>query len=198
MQAVRRSYRKDLWNGQSRRVEVWSEKGTVRGTLLPVLEEYGVAFRVLHGWASATSVHEAAEESQYRGFIVLYVGDFDPSGMYMSDVDLPQRLDRYDADIAIKRLALRPDDVDDLPYFDLASKRGDSRHDWYRRRYGDRCWELDAMSPVDLRQRVTAAIMSYIDWPAWELAQKAETAEIATIDDVLARWRQAISRPDPE
>src|SRR5689334_18467035 len=31
------SYRRDRWELQPRRVEVWSEKGTVRGTLAPVL-----------------------------------------------------------------------------------------------------------------------------------------------------------------
>ena len=51
--AVRRSYRRDRWSDQSRRVEVWSEKGTVRGTLAPVLQTYGVSFRVMHGYGSA-------------------------------------------------------------------------------------------------------------------------------------------------
>lgn len=37
MNSVRRAYRKDLWADQMERVEVWSEKGTVRGTLGPVL-----------------------------------------------------------------------------------------------------------------------------------------------------------------
>ena len=198
MHAVRRSYRKDLWAAQPHHVEVWSEKGTVRGTLSPVLNEYGVAFRVMHGFASATAVHEAAGESRIRGFTVLYVGDRDPSGMHMSEIDLPRRLERYEANILIRRIALRRDDVDDLPHFDLASKRGDARHDCYRRFYGNRCWELDAMNPVDPRERVAGEIEQFIDWPAWERAQKAEAAEIATIDHVLGRWRQAISGPDPE
>src|SRR3954447_8011808 len=42
-------YRKDRWTAQPRRVEIWSEKGTVRGTVAPVLDEYGVTFRVMHG-----------------------------------------------------------------------------------------------------------------------------------------------------
>jgi hypothetical protein len=41
------------------RVEVWSEKGTVRGVLDPVLKEYGVGFRVMHGFGSATSVYDS-------------------------------------------------------------------------------------------------------------------------------------------
>jgi hypothetical protein len=39
-----RGYRRDYWQDQDCRVEVWSEKGTVRGTLGPVLDEYGVTF----------------------------------------------------------------------------------------------------------------------------------------------------------
>jgi hypothetical protein len=34
---VARSYRRDFWTQQSVRCEVWSEKGTVRGVLAPVL-----------------------------------------------------------------------------------------------------------------------------------------------------------------
>ena len=49
-----RSYRRDFWNQQPVRVEVWSEKGTVRGVLQPVLDEYGVGFRVMHGFSGAT------------------------------------------------------------------------------------------------------------------------------------------------
>src|SRR5215469_9909595 len=46
---MHRSYRRDFWLRQPVRVEVWSEKGTVRGVLAPILNEYGVGFRVLHG-----------------------------------------------------------------------------------------------------------------------------------------------------
>lgn len=38
-------YRRDYWQDQPQRLEVHSEKGTVRGTLAPVLDEYGVTLR---------------------------------------------------------------------------------------------------------------------------------------------------------
>src|SRR5262245_5185835 len=50
--AVARSYRRNFWNQQPVRCEVWSEKGTVRGVLAPVLDKYGVGFRVMHGFTS--------------------------------------------------------------------------------------------------------------------------------------------------
>ena len=47
---VAQSYRRDFWNQQPVRCEVWSEKGTVRGVLAPVLDHYAVGFRVMHGF----------------------------------------------------------------------------------------------------------------------------------------------------
>jgi hypothetical protein len=60
---VARSYRRDFWNQQPVRVEVWSEKGTIRGVLKPVLDHYAVGFRVMHGFTSATAVNDVAEDS---------------------------------------------------------------------------------------------------------------------------------------
>lgn len=40
--AAVRGYRRDYWQDQPNWLEVWSEKGTVRGTLAPVLSRYGV------------------------------------------------------------------------------------------------------------------------------------------------------------
>jgi hypothetical protein len=89
---VARSCRRDFWNQQPVRCEVWSEKGTVRGVLQPVLDHYAVGFRVVHGFSSATLIHDVAADYDGRVLIVLYVGDFDPSGMFMSEEDLPARL----------------------------------------------------------------------------------------------------------
>ena len=74
---------------------MWSEKGTVRGTLAPVLNKYGVTFRVMHGYGSATALHAIAEASAVsdKPLTVLYVGDWDPSGLHMSEIDLPDRLE---------------------------------------------------------------------------------------------------------
>jgi hypothetical protein len=96
--AVARSYRRDFWNQQPVRVEVWSEKGTVRGVLQPVLDEYAVGFRVMHGFSGATTIHDVAQDDDGRPLIVLYAGDYDPSGLFMSEQDLPVRLAKYGGD----------------------------------------------------------------------------------------------------
>jgi hypothetical protein len=116
--AIIRSYRRDHWKQQPVRVEVWSEKGTIRGVLKSVFDDYGVGFRVMHGFASATTVHEVAEDDDGRPLIALYVGDWDPSGLYMSEHDLPERLSRYDGDhVNLMRVALTVEQLAGLPSF---------------------------------------------------------------------------------
>lgn len=171
----------------------------MRGTLAPILRKYGITFRVMHGYGSATALHEIAEQTQQsdKSLTALYVGDWDPSGLHMSEVDLPARLERYDADVVVKRVALAKGDVGrtgKLPSFEAASKAKDPRYEWYLRRYGRKCWELDALSPVTLRERVEQEIIARLDVPAWNHAIKIEAAERQSMSEILAKW-PGISMP---
>jgi len=98
--------------------------------------------------------------------------------------------------VMLSRIALTEEDMADpaLPYFSADSKRTDSRYGWYVPRYGRRCAELDALSPIVLRDRVEAAIRGYIDWPLWERCEKAERAEQSSLVDVMTAWNAALGR----
>jgi hypothetical protein len=184
-----RSYRLDSWRQQPVRCEVWSEKGTVRGVLGPVLDEYAVGFRVMHGFSSATAVYDVAQNGDGRPLIVLYVGDYDPSGLFMSEVDLPKRLSNYEGDhVTLERIALTQDQVSGLPSFPASDKRKDPRHKWYVANYGKRCWELDAMDPNDLRECVRDAITELIEPVAWERCEIVNRATQDSIRGVLQNW----------
>ena len=57
--------------------------------------------------AAPHKAHDIAEDDDGRDLIVLYVGDFDPSGMFMSEADLPARFAKYDGDhVKLRRIAL--------------------------------------------------------------------------------------------
>jgi hypothetical protein len=182
------SYRRDFWNQQPVRIEVWSEKGTVRGVLAPVLEEFAVGFRVMHGFSGATTIYDVAQ-NDHKPLIALYVGDWDPSGLYMSQHDLPGRLTRYGGDhVELRRIALLKGDVAGLPSFPAADKKKDPRYEWFRGRSGDRCWELDAMDPRDLRERVEHEIRALIEPVAWERCARVNKAEQESLRTILAGW----------
>jgi hypothetical protein len=186
-------YRKSYWDQQPSRVEVWSEKGTIRGVLAPVLDKYGVGVRYLHGFNGATSVHEVADDRDKRTLTALYIGDFDPSGMCMSAVDLPKRLLKYGGShVALVRIAIVETDIAiySLPTFPASDKKDDTRHDWFVRRHGRVCCELDAMDPNDLRDRVERAICDRIeDQDAWDRCKNVERAEKESLQAHFGKWR---------
>lgn len=184
---IERQYRRDFWAHQPRMVVLVSEKSTVMGILNPVLAHYGITHLSAHGFNSATAIYDLAGWADGdRPHHFLYVGDHDPSGMFMSEVDLPERLRRYGAeDFHIERIALTAEDLPSLPSF--AAKKTDSRYDWYRKRYGRRAWELDALDPNDLRDRVARAIARYIDPVDWERHNLVEAAQRETVRTIAQR-----------
>jgi hypothetical protein len=197
-ETVVKAYRQNFWLHQPEIVEVWSEKGTVRGTLAPVLKEFGVSFSVKHGFDSSTSVHLAAEQTRDldRPMIVLYVGDWDPSGLCMSNADLPRRLREYGANIDLRRVCLTSADIGpSLPSFPAHERSKDPRYKWFTREFGDECWELDAMNPNDLRDRVRNEIMGLIDRQAWDRCLKIEKDEKKALADLAWPGDRKRSKP---
>jgi hypothetical protein len=197
--AAVRGYRRNYWQDQDSLVEVWSEKSTVAGVLAPVLNEFGVTFRVMKGFGSFTSVRQAAEDSldvpDHKNAVALYIGDYDPSGMYMSEIDLPVRLERYGSEWEFERIAVLESDTFDLPAFDAATKSGDMRYRWFVENFGHQCWELDAINPTDLRNRVREQIETRLDLPTWEHAKEIEAVEVASMKQFHKAWAERLGVP---
>jgi hypothetical protein len=183
-------YRRDLWQTQSKTVELWAEKGTVRGLLWPVLAKLGVGFRVMHGFTSATSAWEVCNQgNDDRPPVALYVGDWDPSGMCMTEQDLPRRIAEYGGHhIELKRIALTAEQTGPLQSFSVETKRGDPRYKWFKKTYGDQCWELDAMDPRRLRDLVEAEINALIVRPLWQQQEAIQEREKQSIEIQLRHW----------
>lgn len=196
---MRDNYHRDAWQEQPNWVEVWSEKSTVKGTLMPVLQKYAVTFRSFHGHTSATSIHGACAQTKRRrrNLIALYVGDWDPSGLHMSAVDLPTRIDRYGGDITVKRVAISAFDThpeERIPHFDPGEKIKDPRYKWFMKHYGTKCFELDALNPRVLRERVDQAILNLLDIDKWDHSNHVGQVELASMRDYFDRW-PGISMP---
>ena len=174
-----------------------SEKSTVAGILRPVLDAYGAPFLPVHGFNSATKTHELAQDITHdtRRTVILYVGDYDPSGLYMSEIDLPGRLTEYGAgdDYTIDRIALTAGDVGNgtLPSFQAKTQSQDPRYRWFTKNFGRRAWELDAMNPNDLRDRIREKIEGHIDPDEWQQHKKIEAIERETTRRIAKKMSQA-------
>jgi hypothetical protein len=81
-----------------------------------------------------------------------------------------------------------PDTRSGLPSFSVETKRGDPRYRWFMAHHGATCWELDALSPVVLRDRVEQAILDRLDPAAWNRAAITERAECESLETILSTW----------
>lgn len=147
----------------------------------------------MRGFASATSVNLLANRSRCspKPLTILYIGDYDPSGMYMSDVDLPDRLNKYGAhNFSVERISLYWSDLKMLgtACFSAHDKTTDPRYRWFVPNCGEVCAELDALSPNTLRERLRLEIEKRIDFDLWRESRRVEAQELERLGKVIATW----------
>ena len=75
-----------------------------------------------------------------------------------------------------------------MPSFPASDKKKDPRYSWFVANYGNRCWELDAMDPNDLRACVQGQIEAQIEWEAWDRCETINKAELESLKTVIAKW----------
>ena len=174
---------------QPRRVEVWSEKDTVIGSIEDLTDELGITVRVMRGFPSTTKVFDLARAiaSSEKSMTALYLGDHDPSGRRI-EIDLYERIHGYGAEFAIKRIAIHAADIAKFSLPPLRVKESDSRAAGFLRRYGNECVELDALPPTELRRRIEQAVTAMLDRVLWHHAVMVEEKELASIQEIVARW----------
>jgi len=96
-----------------------------------------------------------------------------------------------------KRIAITEQDLPSLPYFDTDTKKDDKRFDWYKANTPadpTKSWELDAMDPNNLRERVREQIESCLDLPSWEHAKQVEMAEVESMNSFHRAWESRLSQ----
>jgi hypothetical protein len=153
----------------------------------------------MHGFSSKTKAHDLAILSQRsrQPIFVLYLGDHDPSGMHMCEVDLPKRLNRYGQQrMLLKRIAITREQIDAAALTDtaIAAKPSDPRYPWYVACYGRDCWELDALNPNTLRDVLRQEIIALIDAAPWNHDGDIEAVEAESLTTVLTEWQSILNQ----
>jgi hypothetical protein len=186
---VSMGYRKDYWRLQPERVEIWCEKDSIIGSIEDLTGEMGIMVRVARGFLSTTKAHDLAQAiaRSKKPMTVFYLGDHDPSGRQI-EADLYERVRGYGAEFDIKRLAIHAADIAKFKLPPLRVKESDSRAAGFLRRYSNKCVELDALPPTELRRRIEEAVVAMRDEELWDRAVMVEKAELASIQEIVERW----------
>jgi len=159
-------YRSDWWRDQSRHVEVWLEKRALQRIFYPITNDYDVYLCTGGGYQSWSQVWEARARFLTRkdlNVTILYFGDLDPSGKDMPR-DIRDRLEILGIDVDVIEVALTKDDILQYNLPRNPTKKNDSRHVWYKNKYGvDYAVELDALPPEVLHEKIKKAIADHCD-----------------------------------
>lgn len=192
-QAVREAksgYRTDLWAGQPMRPEVWVEKAALEGVIAGICNHLRVDFFACRGYNSQSEAWRAGQRfAQYyrdgQRPIVFHLGDHDPSGLDMTR-DNRDRLQTFcGIPVAVQRLALNMDQVEQYDPPPNPAKVNDSRFADYQREFGDESWELDALDPRTIRDLIDTAVRGVRDEALWNQALAKEASHLDTFDIML-------------
>jgi hypothetical protein len=192
LNACIKQFRCDRMEGQSNYIEVWVEKDALSGVLKRVTEKYGIPIIVNRGYSSASAMFDAHERFvQARGadqdVIVIYIGDFDPSGQDMIrditdrieefNTSEYHRIDRYDFEIIPIALLWSQIEIFNPP--PNPAKIKDPRAKAYIAKHGPTSWEVDALRPEVLNGILTTEIEKNINPSAYRrmLAQEEKYKE---------------------
>jgi len=189
-----------MWTSQPRYVEVWTEKDALAGVLVDITRLFKVPLCVARGYSSFTFVMDAVKrfkeaDDDGKKLIILYFGDFDPSGEDMVR-DLRDRITRYSGlDITIRKVALTQELIDEFQLPPAPMKESDTRRASFIAKYGDvGVVELDALPPDELRRIVIDAIENEVDMMIWEGDKQSTEEEAVQVKKKYKRIKELISK----
>ncbi|MCA9668099.1 MAG: hypothetical protein KC503_21015 [Myxococcales bacterium] len=190
VQEVARQYAIDTWADQPYRVEVWIEKDALIGVLEDFCEQHDVPLFAARGNGSTTCLQEAAElrikarEARGQRTVIALMTDHDPTGLCIGEA-ARDALEAMGARPIVCRVALTREQAEARGVPPIPTKKKDSRSPAYIAQHGDRCWELDCLSPLELQGEVLAVIERYREDERWlaalgrEQEQREQLARIA-------------------
>lgn len=156
------------WFGQENRVIVLVEKQAQETNFKAVCQRLDVDLAVMRGYSSLSYLKEIADsmegdETDGRQLVLLYFGDFDPSG-----VNIPETIERdlkglFNQDFIFERIALNKDQALKMKLIPAPPKGSDSRSDNFRGEHGNKTYELDAIEPRTLQRLISDAVLRYFD-----------------------------------
>lgn len=183
LNTVRRSYRKDIWITQPTYLEVWLEKEALAGIFQPILREYGVTLVVGRGYNSWSALKEAAERLPDSS-VILYFGDFDPSGEDIVRA-VKESLNSLSAYPEVVKVALTREDIETYHLPPDFTKKTDTRSKAFVKKHGDMAVELDALPLPVLQERITQAIAERLDKSEFEATRRQEREEQQRLIELL-------------
>jgi hypothetical protein len=196
-------YRRDLLQSQDKYIELWIEKDALSRVFVEVAKSYSIGVMPCRGFISISVAHEVKERILYykdrgRETVLLYFGDFDPSGNEISE-SIQYTLNfelGLEGLFELKRIALLKEDVFtyNLPHNPNALKKTDPRVRKHLEAYGELAVELDALRPDILEAKIKDAIEAELDIEAFNKEIDIYHAELNELSKIKQKIEGCLNR----
>lgn len=187
------TYKRDLWQDQNWRPEVWIEKEALTGVVSGICNKLRVDFFACRGYNSQSEQWRAGQRfAQYvkkgQRPIVFHLGDHDPSGIDMTR-DNRERLEMFaGVPVIVQRLGLNMNQIEELNPPPNPTKFNDPRAADYIDRFGYESWELDALDPSFIRNLIKGAVDQVRDPEVWGRSLAREVSDKERLKTLAEEW----------
>lgn len=188
-------YQRDLLQSQDIYPELWIEKDALSSIFTRVASPYTIPVVVCRGFSSVSFLNDYKERLSFypeKEPVLLYFGDFDPSGVEMlTAMETTLRDELRVTGIRFERVALLKEDIYKykLPHSPEALKKTDTRAKKHIAEYGELAVELDALPPNVLQSKIKGAIEGVLDMDKIKEERGSEALEL----DKLNRIRSEVN-----
>ncbi len=200
-------YRLRRQEDQPNYIEVWVEKDALSGVLKRVTEKYHIPIMVNRGYSSVSAMYDAFmrfthkfhygfQGQDLRPVKILYLGDYDPSGLDMLR-DIKDRIDEFhegymddgtdiqQMEFEVLPVALTKEQVEKHNPPPNPAKLTDPRAKEFIAMYGNQSWEVDALKPNVLNNLLNNAIINLIDTNKFHDILDQEKTDIEKLEAIL-------------
>jgi hypothetical protein len=168
------------------------KKDSIRNFIGKLAVKYRLGIQVLRGFASLSMYRSALKRARKRGVtLVLYIGDFDPSGLLIETV-AQEEMD-HKTGIRFFRLAITMEQIRRFRPPSRPVNTKESRAGEYVEKYGDRCWEVEAIRPRTLLKLIEKGLLENVP-PEFLVEAEARERAARLARPVTERLRKSIER----
>lgn len=192
------NYYKNYWENQDYYLEVFIEKKALLGSFSAVCDENHIGLGACKGYPSLTFLYKTSRRMKEavkigKTPVILYFGDYDPSGEDIPRSIQDNLLNDFGVDVKVDRIALMEEQVKAWNLPPAPAKSTDSRTaNWD----GIGQVELDAVLPEQIRELCQDAIDRYFDDSKHDELKETEKEEKSIYQEQLKDFVNNLSNDE--
>ena len=205
IRSAKTAYRLPRWKDQEYYVELFTEKDALSSVLEPIANKLHISFCVNRGYTSASAIYELSKRvmdkiEDDKKVVVLYLGDYDPSGLDMVR-DIKDRLKElleegettihdFDEWVEVVPVALTREQIDKYNPPPNPAKLSDTRAKAYVAKYGSSSWEVDALRPEIMIKIVEDSIAQFLDTKKYNEVMRQEEKDMEQLEEFAKKLKR--------